>query len=383
MKTKQPMNRLVLIGNGFDLAHGLKTRYNDFIVWYMTRCFEIADRDGEHKDVLVEIKRHRNIQVQIGAIKNIDDYVQHFYRKGFVDIGSDRVGFGDALNITYSNPFQVKIASGFFKILLTKCTTTNWVEIENEYYIFLKKILDSEKEEYRIKTLEKLHVIFPFIIERLMEYLASLPAANVIKGYEDLFNSHILEKDVVNPKNVIGNRLPDETLILNFNYTPTTDIYFKKSGTKFISPHNRKTTNFIHGEINNPNNPVIFGFGDELDKAYEKMELQTNREFFSFIKSFWYFKTSNYHNLIRFIDSAEYQVIVLGHSCGLSDRTMLNMIFEHENCISIKIYYHGSTTVNNYTEVTQDISRHFRNKQQLRRKIVPFDKSEPMPQIKS
>ena len=28
------MNRLVLIGNGFDLAHGLKTRYEDFINWY-------------------------------------------------------------------------------------------------------------------------------------------------------------------------------------------------------------------------------------------------------------------------------------------------------------------------------------------------------------
>ena len=28
------MNRLVLIGNGFDLAHGLKTRYEDFLNWY-------------------------------------------------------------------------------------------------------------------------------------------------------------------------------------------------------------------------------------------------------------------------------------------------------------------------------------------------------------
>lgn len=25
------MNRIILIGNGFDLAHGLKTKYNDFI----------------------------------------------------------------------------------------------------------------------------------------------------------------------------------------------------------------------------------------------------------------------------------------------------------------------------------------------------------------
>ena len=28
------MNRLVLIGNGFDLAHGLKTNYRDFVFWY-------------------------------------------------------------------------------------------------------------------------------------------------------------------------------------------------------------------------------------------------------------------------------------------------------------------------------------------------------------
>lgn len=28
------MNRLVIIGNGFDLAHGIKTSYKDFIDWY-------------------------------------------------------------------------------------------------------------------------------------------------------------------------------------------------------------------------------------------------------------------------------------------------------------------------------------------------------------
>ena len=28
------MNRLIIIGNGFDMAHGLKTSYMDFINWY-------------------------------------------------------------------------------------------------------------------------------------------------------------------------------------------------------------------------------------------------------------------------------------------------------------------------------------------------------------
>ena len=28
------MNRIILVGNGFDLAHGLPTSYKDFINWY-------------------------------------------------------------------------------------------------------------------------------------------------------------------------------------------------------------------------------------------------------------------------------------------------------------------------------------------------------------
>ena len=31
------MNRIILIGNGFDMAHGLKTSYEDFIKWYWTK----------------------------------------------------------------------------------------------------------------------------------------------------------------------------------------------------------------------------------------------------------------------------------------------------------------------------------------------------------
>ena len=77
----------------------------------------------------------------------------------------------------------------------------------------------------------------------------------------------------------------------------------------------------------------------------------------------------------------------MGHSCGLSDRTLLNTIFEHENCRSIKIYYHekknekGKVTGDNYTEITQNISRHFNNKKLMREKIVNKTLCEPLPQI--
>jgi hypothetical protein len=50
--------------------------------------------------------------------------------------------------------------------------------------------------------------------------------------------------------------------------------------------------------------------------------------------------TKNFYELTRFIESNNFQTYIYGHSCGISDRTMLNQIFEHENCKSIKIFYH-------------------------------------------
>ena len=40
---KYAMNRLVLIGNGFDLAHNLKTRYSDFMLGLFKHELLIAE----------------------------------------------------------------------------------------------------------------------------------------------------------------------------------------------------------------------------------------------------------------------------------------------------------------------------------------------------
>ena len=53
------MNRLVLIGNGFDLAHGLKTNYEDFIYWYwksrILNSYEV--RSNEWDDGLCKLTK--------------------------------------------------------------------------------------------------------------------------------------------------------------------------------------------------------------------------------------------------------------------------------------------------------------------------------------
>jgi hypothetical protein len=61
----------------------------------------------------------------------------------------------------------------------------------------------------------------------------------------------------------------------------------------------------------------------------------------------------------------------MGHSCGNSDRTLLNTIFEHRNCISIKPYYYqkeGGT--DSYIETVQNISRNFTDMKLMRDRVV-------------
>ncbi len=74
----------------------------------------------------------------------------------------------------------------------------------------------------------------------------------------------------------------------------------------------------------------------------------------------------------------------MGHSCGLSDRTLLNTIFEHKNCRSIKVFYYDYEEVgikkDKYTEIVQNISRHFDDKKAKREKIVNKTLCKPLPQ---
>ena len=113
-----------------------------------------------------------------------------------------------------------------------------------------------------------------------------------------------------------------------------------------------------------------------MDDDYKIIENINDNEYLKNFKSFQYLQNSNYSSLLNYIDSDKFQVVIMGHSCGLYDRTLLNTIFEHNNCRSIKVYYHQwedketHEIKDNYTEINQNISRHFNKKKLMREKIV-------------
>jgi len=370
------MNRLILVGNGFDLAHNMKTRYYDFILQYLRDCFEAAKTKNQFTDELIHVQRmgfsHRPVEEF-----TFEDYMKFRQKDESARVALAYLTGGSGNNYNETEyPYKLKVKSPFLDHLLDHCGQYNWVDIENSYYEHLTKLLESgSKTEEKLKDLNQ---TFAYIIVKLKQYLGILKDPGLIPDIPRIFTGKIKQDDLVVSFGD-NDEAPNQTLILNFNYTETVNQYWDDP-SKTLFGKNLQMIH-IHGRLVDPNNPVIFGFGDELDDKYKLIENEKRPGFFNFIKSFWYFKTSNYHNLIRFITADDYQVYTLGHSCGLSDRTMLNMIFEHEKCKSIKIFPFVHNGHNNYTILTQEISRHFKDKAVMRMKIVSEDKSEPMPQL--
>lgn len=155
--------------------------------------------------------------------------------------------------------------------------------------------------------------------------------------------------------------LPDQILFVNFNYTNTADSYQRRDVSSQIH---------IHGDLENPEN-IIFGYGDEMDKNFPQLQNLNDNECLRKIKSIKYLESDNYRNVLRFIDSSPYQIYIMGHSCGNSDRTLLNTLFEHKNCISIKPYFNQKADgTDNYLDIVQNISRNFTDMKLMRDRIV-------------
>lgn len=364
------MNRLIIIGNGFDLAHGMKTSYYDFLLDYLKNSFSQAIQNGRFKDNLIDIYKPPYVRTpDLESLKTISDYISSFKPKA----NNTSAFFEGYVNERFSEQeITWIIQNKFIKKIFIECHNCGWVDIENEYYNTLKIILKKADQNDKRKSIGELNSAFCSLKELLENYLSKMPDPELNNKFDKFFFEKI-RKDEIVLKKMHTDEQYNEMLVLNFNYTKTIIPYFDGYAEAGI--------NYIHGMINHPKNPLIFGFGDELDGNYSAIESEKVKGFLHYIKSFWYFRTSNYHDLIRFIDSDEFQVQIFGHSCGLSDRTMLNMIFEHTNCVSIKIFYHQiDEHKNNYSDLTEEISRHFKNKGIMRKKIVPFNKSSPMPQ---
>lgn len=358
------MNRLVIIGNGFDMAHGLKTSYMDFINWYWEqRLYALLT---EH----TAISQDSLCKLEIVNTKDCSSWHLFFFTHSLrsvitgewkyppSEIISAFKGNTDGFSVTYSR---------FFETIIQSIETKGWVDIENDYYQLLK---EAKKTDCGY-TVKELNEQLAFLQEKLVEYLQTISTNQPIKDFHDAiidffdpadFSTEGRKKalediglDIKSFGEVEYNYeernklIPKRIMLLSFNYTATAKMY-SNFNLDF---------NYIHGELEHPEN-IIFGYGDELDKDYQAILDKNDNELLKHVKSVKYLETRKYKNMLEFLMSAPFQVFIMGHSCGNSDRTLLNTVFEHENCISIKPFYHKWTDgSDNYLDIVQNISRNF------------------------
>lgn len=342
------MNQLVIIGNGFDLAHGLKTSYQDFIVWYLNKTVTSVINEGHYVDSLMTCSaktiNFKNFKGhQIISIKEFNDFWGRL--SGYKKVNERNI---------YMNQLLLESING-------------WIDIENFYYKNLVRLnrmyTDSQNSKELKKSLRDLNTFMDGIKVQLNEYLTELGSEIKLSVIE-----------AINTR-VVDNSTLSNIMFLNFNYTGIISKYIPYLKNQNVSIIN------IHGSLNSEKNPMIFGYGDDSDEKYRKIEATGNDDYLEHIKSFWYLKTKNYQTVMGFMEAGSYEVRIAGHSCGLSDKVLLSEIFTHRKCVKIDILYHDmGDGKNDYTQKLYAISRQFPHefKNDMRKKIIPFEKSVPL-----
>ncbi|WP_299555484.1 AbiH family protein [Seonamhaeicola sp.] len=431
------MNRIILIGNGFDLAHGMNTSYNHFLKDYWEKIIT---------------------QLQHSAASNITSLGKTFENEEIIVDGLhgswgdttkiDATNFEGLLTNLKSQNINLSFKNKFLEILTKKQKELNWVDIEIEYYELLKKSFTDKDKGTLDYTIQQLNEDFERVKNLLEEYLLKielefdkskntnfsrtrnriekkiyshfnlrdfsesslnqkidLEYADFVKDAEAFKDGNVerseLSKKRISLIQAIGadasreefksmmisqdahvffDLLPNLTLFLNFNYT-LTELYYE-SPPRLSTWGNGKTVEFnhIHGSNRKEDkNPIIFGFGDELDEDYKKIERLNNNDYLENIKSIKYLDTDNYKRLLEFVNAGNYQIMIMGHSCGTSDRTLLNTVFENDNCASIKVFYHNKgDNKDNFSDIIKNISRNFNDKALMRDRVVNKTYCEPL-----
>ena len=126
-----------------------------------------------------------------------------------------------------------------------------------------------------------------------------------------------------------------DSLILNFNYTNTVErLYSQKIKLSKIL--------HIHGELKNDLNPIIFGFAADNEDIKLLVDKEDN-EYLRNIKRHEYKRTSNEKILADYLSNhKKIRVTILGHSCGISDKLILEQILNHNNIHSVRILYYNN-----------------------------------------
>ena len=307
-------NNLLIIGNGFDLEHDLKTHYTDF--------FDTINNNVSSKNEIILNNNKYLIKDNNLLLYLIKEYKQNKLQgNNWIDIETE---------------FK-KIIS-----LIEEININNFIDNMSYYsgdeYTTIKKI--QSKSSYYFKN-----CLFPFIIgNNYYKYINehyNISIKILEKDLNELTNmlrDYLLEQDISNLTKTkdISDIDYKITHVLSFNYTDT----FRK----IYSDIDDDKIDFIHGSLNKNN--LVLGINETLteDTANKIVDTVYFKKYFQRI-----YKKTDY-KYVSWLDPTDYKnyadfdtVYIHGHSLDESDKEILEKIINSvlkKYTPTVKIFYY-------------------------------------------
>ena len=328
---------ILILGNGFDIAMGRKTKYTDFIEFekylYSNPDKELQEflkfkgididkyRDNlylkfinENRDILG--KNWSNLEIMIS---NLADAIMYFKENSDLLY----VAYYDEYNQKYrsiekvierlqiNNNYGAKLF--ILKSFLKLRDKMGWRHIEREYAL----------EQFNNVFIEQLDLL----IELLELYLS----------YIDYLDFEVRNIGIRSTALDVISDLSNSS-VLNFNYTNTTGHLFDTS---------EERTHFIHGRIDLDRtisriNTMVFGIEDKennvnsdlipYQKYYQRVLKETGNQYEDFFKRQINFENDNYMTPY----SVSKNIVIFGHSVDPLDKEIFQKCFELGNSKEFK-----------------------------------------------
>lgn len=343
---------ILLIGNGFDLAHGLPTKYKDFLAF----CEGILEFYHQPEDKMKGFISH--------FIKG--SYEEHYkYERKYIDelfnSINNNIWFSYFLSKKYSSgenwiDFETeisKVIQAFDELKIMIIKEEPWENVQKNNQAIILNIMQKAKKgdgtgfslKSAIGDIKKFES-FILLLENNMNML--IRALEIYLSV--IINKIEIKKSVSNIKDI----LPD--CVLSFNYTNTYSLIYGEA--------NEISYDFIHGQANSENNlqtnNMVLGIDEYLTDDRKNCEVSFIRfkKYFQRIYKMTGCKYKQWIDEIR--DSSKrseqkwreyyptqiplkrfvtvHNLYIFGHSLDISDRDILKELILNDN-VYTKIFY--------------------------------------------
>lgn len=404
------MNDIILLGNGFDLAHGLKTGYKDYVRAMLIDSLSLkAGCYGIYQDSPFKLSRSiNNSGLDLGELEQFDKKENRklceLYNRLLEHSKDDESGFIRRIIEDFESKGWVDLEETFFSILKEsiaedgidkariKALNEQMKGLGQSLRQYLRKITKTAGTEQSQEIQTNLEEIAKQSINRAIDILiqntGELTRRRSLEG-------RLLTMDDYDALSLDAAKELSSITVLTFNYTDTCEALYKDALTikvKDIEAISQAreipslawkikddiTPTFIHIHGSLKEEDIVLGYGDETTDKFRELEDTNDNELTKYFKSFYYMQNSRYRQFFEVLERGPFRLHLMGHSCGLSDRVLLSSIFNHPNLEDVRIYYHDrGEDGNDYFQLCQNISRHFHDKHAMRRKILPCKGEHP------